>query len=255
MQKVEHLIDVGRLRELLQQGTGEGVRVAVIDTGVEGSHPELEGSVKTFQEIVSQGRTTTVRPTQPTDLVGHGTACAGIIHRIAPGAELHSMRVIGTSTGGSLQQLIRGIEWAVDEKMDIVNLSLGTVSSRQVPQLLEVIERAYFSGSILIAAGSNRQATSYPASAASLVGVDFESLPDPLSFRFRLGLPVEIVAHGTYVLAPAPGGKSRYFTGTSFACPHISGLAARLRSVMPNLAPCHLKTLLWCLRCNAGDCD
>lgn len=258
MRDVQDLINMEKLREALKTGEGEGVRVAVLDTGVEASHPDLHDSVKSCHNVAVIGRGRMVaydcQPTEGEDPVGHGTACAGIIHRIAPKAEIHSVSVIGANASGTLNQLIHGIEWAIAQQMDVINLSLGTVGKQMQSKLIEVIDQAYFQGVLLVAAASNRQTTSYPSDSASLIGVDNQSFSDPISFHYRLGRPIELEAHGIYVQAPAPGGGQRLFTGTSFACPHVSGIVARLRSVYPNLTSFQAKMLLYCLRDNVDPC-
>jgi subtilisin family serine protease len=248
--ETDELIDVDRLRELLLQGTGRGVRVAVLDTGVDAAHPALAGAVRSSWEVTARGGEFACRPAEPIDLVGHGTACAGIIHALAPEAELHSVKVLGNESGGSGDQLLRGLEWALRQDMQVINLSLGTVQTRIYSQLHELVDRAYFRGRLVVAAANNRLQPSYPSQFASVIAVDNESIPDPLSFYYRLGRPVELVANGIYVRAPSPGGRYQYFTGTSFACPHITGLVARLRSLIPRLTPFQVKTLLWSLRTN-----
>lgn len=253
MTRLEELVDMKTLQRLAREGSGRGVRVAIVDTGVEVEHPALEGAVKSSHEVVFQGRRLMCRPSRSGDPVGHGTACAGIIHSLAPQAELHSLRVIGRDASGTLDQLIFGLRWAIEQKMDIINLSLGTVQKRQISTMQELIDRAYYNGQIVVAAANNHRQVCYPAYFASLVAVDNQAFDDPEAFHYRLGEPIELVAHGIYVKAPSPGGGYRWFTGTSFACPHISGLTARLRSEMPGLTPFQLKSLLWCLRHNADS--
>ena len=252
MLEVEQLVNTDHLWQLAREGTGKGVRVAILDTGVEAEHPALQGSVKTCYDVVVQGRRPEVVEANPGDPVGHGTACAGIIHELAPEAELYSVRVIGSNASGTVDQLVAGMQWAVEQKMEVINLSLGTVQRRMEQQIRELVDRAYFEGLIMVGAANNQNLPSFPSDLAALVGVDNQSFKDPMQFNFRLGQAVEVVAHGIYVNAPAPGGKFRLFTGTSFACPHVTGLVARLRSTMPELRPFHVKTLLWCLRHNRG---
>jgi subtilisin len=245
---IEQLIDTQRLWELARSGTGKGVRVAILDTGVDSEHPALHGSVRGLYEVVTRGHSLVCQPTTSGDAVGHGTACAGIIHQLAPEAELYSVRIMGNSAGGTLDQLVHGLQWAIQEGMDVINLSVGTVQNRLVNRLHELVDRAYFNGQILVAAANNHRQESYPANFASLIAVDCQSMKDPLQFHYRLRQPVEIVAHGIYVQAPSPGGSYRWYTGTSFACPHITGLVACLKSVLPDLTPFQVKSLLWCLR-------
>jgi subtilisin family serine protease len=245
---IEHLIDVDRVWELARSGTGKGVRVAILDTGVDAEHPAIKSAIRGQYEVVMRGQSYACVPTTDGDAVGHGTACAGIIHQLAPEAELYSARIIGSSAGGTLEQLVYGLQWAIEEGFHIVNLSVGTVQNRMVNRLHELVDKAYFNGQILVAAANNHRQQSFPASFASLIAVDCHSMKDPLQFHYRLHQPIEIVAHGIYVNAPAPGGSYRWYTGTSFACPHISGLLARLKSVLPDLTPFQAKSLLWCLR-------
>jgi len=253
MYDFEQLFDSERLWQCAREGTGRGVSVAILDTGVEATHPALEGAVVSCHEVAPQGRGFVCRPVTDGDLVGHGTACAGIIHQLAPEAELHSLRVIGRSSSGTIDQLIFGLRWAIREGFDVVNLSLGTVQKTQLTALQELVDEAYFKGRILVTAANNHHQVSYPAQFASLIAVDNQSFKDPLAFNFRTGRPVEIVANGIYVYAPSPGGKFRWFTGTSFACPHVTGLVARLKSVLPGITPFQVKSLLWCLRANREE--
>jgi subtilisin family serine protease len=247
--RVEELIDVERLWNVARAGTGRGVRVAILDTGVDAEHPALEGSVRSCREVAFAGPRPMIRETSG-DPVGHGTACAGIIHNLAPEAELHSLRVIGTNASGTIEQLIQGLRWAIAERFEVVNLSLGTVQKRQVSILQELVDEAYFKGQFLITAANNHRLVSYPAQFASLIAVDNQAFADPSQFHYRLGQAIELVAHGIYVRAPSPGGKFRWFTGTSFACPQIAGVVARLKSELPDLTPFQVKSLLYCLRAN-----
>ena len=253
MYELDQLIDVDQLWQCAREGTGRGVSVAILDTGVEAEHPALEGAVKSCHEVVAQGRGHICREASDGDLVGHGTACAGIIHNLSPEAELHSVRVIGRNSNGTIEQLIHGLRWAIREKFDVVNLSLGTVQKRHLSTLHELADQAYFQGQVLVAAANNHRQISYPAQFASLIAVDNQSFQEPTEFHYRLGQAVELVANGIYVNAPSPGGKYRWFTGTSFACPHITGLIARLKSVLPELKPFQMKALLWCLRGNREE--
>ncbi len=244
-----------KLWQFAREGTGSGVRVAILDTGVDTGHPALAGCVQTANQVKQVGRQIVCRPTDEGDVVGHGTACAGIIHQLAPEAELHSVRVMGGDASGTLEQLMYGLKWAIDNDMHVINLSLGSVQKRLVLQLHELVDQAYYKGLILVAAANNYGRTSYPACFASLIAVDNQSFKDALQFHYRLGNRVELIANGIYVKAPSPGGKYRWFTGTSFACPQITGLVARLRSRLPELMPFQIKALLWCLRANRQDCS
>jgi subtilisin family serine protease len=257
----DQMLDVTVLREALASARGQGVHAAILDTGVDVTHPDLRGAVVRSVEVVPQGPALVCRELTAADKmsameldpVGHGTACAGIIHELAPEARLISVRVIGAGAAGTGEQFVRGLQWTLEQKsprIDVVNLSLGTLQDRFANPLRRLVDQAYFQGIALVAAGNNMGLPSYPAVFASLVAVDNDSFPEPTAFNFRTGQPVEVVARGIYVRAPKSGGGYQLWTGTSFACPHITGLVARLLSVNPKLTPFQIKTLLHMLRAN-----
>jgi subtilisin len=255
----DQLLDTAALRSALATATGKGVHVAIVDTGVDVTHPDLQGAVIRSVEVVAQGAGLVCRDVpgeqSPAELdaVGHGTACAGIIHELAPEARLISVRVMGASAGGTGEQFVRGLKWVLEQKeprMAVVNLSLGTLQDRFAVPLLRLADQAYRQGTTLVAAGNNMGVPSYPAVFASLLAVDNESFPQPTTFDFRAGKPMELAARGIYVRAPKSGGGYQLWTGTSFACPHITALVARLLSINPALAPFQIKALLYLLRAN-----
>ena len=254
----DELLDVTVLRSALGGAAGKDVHVALLDTGVDVTHPDLQGAVERSVEVVPGPAGLVCRevghglPAAELDPVGHGTACAGIIHQLAPEARLTSVRVIGASASGSGEQFVRGLQWVLEQRprLHAVNLSLGTLQDRFGVPLRRLVDQAYFEGIVLVAAGNNMGIPSYPAVFASLIAVDNESYPEPTDFEFRTGRPMELAARGIYVRAPKSGGGYQLWTGTSFACPHITGLVARLLSLNPGLAPFQVKTLLHALRRN-----
>ncbi len=125
-----------------------------------------------------------------------------------------------------------------------INRVCNPVQRRLNTALHELVDQAYYKSQIVVAAANNQQQVSFPAHFASLVAVDNQSFEDPLTIHYRLGQPIEFAAHGIYVKAPSPGGKFRWYTGTSFACPHVTGLVARLVSQFSRVTPYHVKSLL-----------
>jgi subtilisin family serine protease len=254
----DELLDHERLWAALKEATGEGVLAALLDTGIDVTHPDLQGVITRSVEVVMgpplrvQEVAVASLTAKQLDPVGHGTACAGIIHQLAPAAKLVSVRVMGAGAGTG-EQFVRGLQWVLEQhepRIGLVNLSLGTTQERMATPLRRLVDQAYIQDVILVAALNNMGAVSYPAHFASLIAVDNQGFPEPLMFQYQRGKPAELVARGVYVQAPKSGGGYQLWTGTSFACPHVTALVARLLSINPRLTPFQIKTLLHVLRSN-----
>ena len=130
---IRELAAIGPLAEITPEwawggSTGKGVKVAVVDSGIEHDHPAVGGMVR-GGVVVEWDETLEDRlrydpDEHPIDVAGHGTGCAGIIHKLAPEAELYSVRVLGTNMSGRAWQFGAGVNWAIENGMDVVNLSL-----------------------------------------------------------------------------------------------------------------------------------
>jgi subtilisin family serine protease len=247
----DRIVDVNRLRECLASGTGKGVSVGILDSGVDSLVPELNGSVIGNYEVREEqgGNAVVISLERGSDVTEHGTACAHIIHQLAPDAELHSVRVLGRGHNSTSERLLAALEFAVEQDWDILNLSLGTQTSYE--ELARLADRAYYQGMLWIAARDNKRTDAgFPAGLSSVVGVDMEHFEEPTDFRFHHRRAIEVEAAGVYIDAPTPGGGRQQFTGSSFACPQVAGIAARLREHFPDLTPFQLKTALVALREN-----
>jgi subtilisin len=231
-----------------QGRTGRGVRVAVIDSGIDAEHPALKGKVKIAVEAVVEGGRITFQPSQTGDAAGHGTACAGIITMIAPDVELYSIKVLGANASGSGDMFLAGLDYAIKQKAQIINLSLGTTKPQYHGPLHDLLDRAYHAGSIVVAAANNLPQPSFPSIfSSSLVSVVKDARADAFKFGYRYGEVIEIVAPGVQVLTTWPGGGYRQLTGNSFACPHIVGIIALIMEAHPNLTPFQIKTILYAI--------
>lgn len=234
--------------------TGAGIRVAIIDSGIESDHPDLNETVKggVIVEYDEDGedKTPVIPDDAPTDLFGHGTACAGIIHSIAPDVELYSVRVLGKDLTGKALQFARGLRWAIENEMHVINLSLSTSKYSYFALFHKLADEAYFKNSILISAVNNVPAPSYPSLYSSVISVAAHEGQDPFTYYYNPAPPVEFGAPGIDVKVSWVGKGSSTITGNSFAAPHIAGLVSLIRSKHPDLTPFQLKTVLFACASN-----
>lgn len=223
--------------------TGAGVRVAVVDSGIDATHPAV-GSLAGSVAVEVDGDAVRLVDGEHDDLFGHGTACAGIIRRAAPEAELFSVRVLGATLSGTGQALLAGVRWALDHDVHVINLSLSTKRRAHFAALHELADQAYFRGAVLVAAVNNVPAVSYPAEFSSVFSVAACEGHGPFVLRYNPSPPVEFGAPGIAVEVPWAGGGTVTATGNSFAAAHVSGLLARILSKHPGATPFQLKTIL-----------
>jgi subtilisin family serine protease len=224
--------------------TGRGVRVAVIDSGIEADHPAVGGMVRGGVTVVEEGEEITFDEAPHGDAYGHGTACAGIIHGLAPEAELYSVRVLGPNLRGTGTAFVAGLRWAVEHGMHVLNLSLGSTRRDFFDPLHELADAGYFRNAVLVTAANNLARPSYPSTYASVVSVARHEEKDPFLFFYNPAPPVEFGAPGVDVDVAWLNGSYIKSTGNSFAAPHITGIVARILSKHPGLAPFHVKTIL-----------
>lgn len=232
-------------------GTGAGVRVCVLDSGVDGTHPDVVPLARSLVvEATDEG--VAVAECEPTDAAGHGTACAGIIRALAPQAELTSVRVLGSGKTGTGDALLEGLRWAVEEGFDVVNMSLSTTHPRFQLTLHELADRAYFRRTTLVTAAHNMPVRSFPWTFASVVSVASHDVDDPRVHFYNPSPPAEFHARGLRVPVAWPGGGHIRSTGNSFAAPHIAGLCALVLGKHPWLTPFQLKTVLYLTAVNVA---
>jgi hypothetical protein len=236
------------------RATGEGVRVCLLDSGVERGvleeksrqagqpiHP-IEGGIflpDQAEPLPYEGRQSTP----------HGTTVADIILTLAPRVRLFSADIFGLRGTCEVEVVSRALRWAIDVwQCKVINLSLGVAEQRlqQVQrryQFQRTIEEAYYKDVLVVAAAHNEHplTRSYPAAfAPPLLSVDKQLFADPLQFAYLLREQIEFQAHGRGYLGPFAQEPA-----TSWAAPHLTGIAARLLSLRPTLKPFEIKTLLY----------
>ena len=231
--------------------TGTGVRVCILDSGVEPNHPDVGGVDHAVAVSLVDGEPHVEDDTEG-DLCGHGTACAGIVRSLAPECEIHSVRVLGAGYTGSGAILLAGLRWAIEQGYDVVNMSLSTTKQKFAAMLHELADSAYFKRTILVASAHNMPVESYPWRFSSVISVGSHELDDPRAFFYNPSPPVEFFARGYELDVAWLGGGRLRCTGNSFATPHITGISALIRGKHPELTPFQLKSVLHLTATNVG---
>jgi hypothetical protein len=243
------------------RATGEGVTVCILDSGVEQA-VLAEKYRQHGQEIHPiQGGIFTADRAEPLPYEGrqstpHGTTVADIILTLAPRVQLYSADIFGPQGSCEVEVVLRALHWAINVwKCKIVNLSLGVPEHRlqQVQrryQLLRAIEEGYYKDVLIIAAAHNDHplTRSYPAVfAPPLISVDKSTFDDPLQFAYHLREQIEFQGHSRGHLGPFANEPA-----TSWAAPHLAGIAARILSLRPDMKPFEVKTILYWLSQHYG---
>jgi subtilisin family serine protease len=225
-------------------GLGTGVTVAIVDSGVEGSHPAVGGALTKSVRVEVDREEVVIVDDEPVDVVGHGTACAAVIHSLAPAAQLVSVRVLNPDNRGKGPVFAAGLEWAIDQGAGVINLSLSSRSEAMFPVFHDLADRAYFADSLLVCAANNVAVASYPSLFAAVISVAAHDVRDPDVWFYNPDPPVEFGAYGLDVDVAWKDGGRIVATGNSFAAPHIAGYAARIRSAHPDASPFEIKSIL-----------
>lgn len=236
---------------------GRGVRVCILDTGIDQSVIERRCEER-GQPLRSpiRGGVFVSATGSPLPYVGkasapHGTTVADIVLTLAPEVELWSADVFGPRGICDVETLVHALRWAGEQwKCKIINLSLGISEARLTPlfrrlQLLRALEEAYAQDVLVVAAAHNDHplTRSYPAVfAPPLLSVDKRLFGDPLRFAYAPRHQVEFQAHARGYVGPF-----RDEAATSWAAPHLTGIAARILSLRPEMKPFELKTILYWL--------
>ena len=232
--------------------TGAGVKVAVIDSGIDMEHPSLQNCVKGGVEILDSPGGPLLNEDNHYDAFGHGTACAGAIHSIAPDAEIYSVKVLGNTLRGRGDAFLSGIKWVIENKIPLANLSLGTTRDKYFGPLHSLMDRAYFSKLVMVAAHNNSPTPSFPAVFSSIVGVRAIDEENPMKFYFSNLPPVEFLVKGENVRLPWLDNGFETCTGNSFAAPFLTGIIALILSKHPWITPFMLKTALYTIALKNG---
>jgi len=231
--------------------TGDGVKVAILDTGIDPSHPDLAGRVSQGVDFTETGSSF--------DDNGHGTHVSGTVaaiysnnsgvYGVAPSASLYAVKVLDSTGSGYLDWIIAGIEWAIANEIDVINMSLGTPSD--VQPLEDACNAAYKADILIVAAAGNsgnkpgnRDTVEYPGGYASVIAVAASDSNDLRASFSSTGPDVELIAPGVSILSSIPGDGYAYYSGTSMASPHVAGVAALVLAARPTLTNAEVRLIL-----------
>lgn len=205
---------------------GEGVKVAVLDTGIDCSHPDLRPNCERGYNAVGSGA--------PADDNGHGTHVAATVAGaldgagvagVAPRARLYPVKVLDRNGGGGVTSIIKGLIWAGRHRMDVANLSLSSPMGF-LAMRAAVMYAAARGVTVVCAAGNDGGAVNYPAAYPETIAVSALEREDRIAPRSSRGREIDLIAPGVDVRSAVPGGAWARYSGTSMAAPHVSGLAA-----------------------------
>ncbi len=238
--------------------TGSGVKVAILDTGIDANHVDL--NVKGGASFVSG------EPNALQDGNGHGTHVAGTVAAlnnttgvlgVAYNADLYAVKVLSASGSGTLSGIAQGIEWSIANGMNVINMSLGGSSGSSALQ--QACDNAYARGIVVIAAAGNsgskgkQNTIGYPARYSSVIAVGaVDSNNNRASFS-SVGNELEVMAPGVSVLSTTPGNNYAAFNGTSMASPHVAGAAALIKAKYPSMTNVQIRERLKNTATNLGD--
>lgn len=245
------------MASLRKNATGKNIVVAVIDSGVDATHPELKDKVSKACSI-RQGDGAEilkdeVPPESLPDAYGHGTAVAGIITKLACDAKIINVKVLNEYNSCTGDILIEGLRWALNQKVKLINMSLATSKKQFLPALFELCEQAYCQNTIIVSSMRNCPAFGVegnlgeygcPSMFSSVISVDREAFGDGYRLLFNPNCLIEFKADGTQIKVPASGGGHVLMTGTSFATPHVTGIVALLLEQYPEITAFEIKTVL-----------
>ncbi len=215
---------------------GGGVRVAVIDSGVNPAHPHM-GPIAGGVAITDTGETDTSDDAW-IDRLGHGTAVMAAIQERAPDAAFFAVKVFHDALRTRALSLVRAIDWCLAADIDVINLSLGTTNAQYTEAFADAVERCARRGTLIVAAREANGTPCYPGSLSGVIGVGLDWDIPRETYRAVREESGRIVFHAAGYPRPIPGvPPTRNLYGISFAVAAVTGFAASACAAVGAVAP------------------
>ncbi|MBU7013236.1 MAG: S8 family peptidase [Theionarchaea archaeon] len=233
---------------------GTGVKVAIVDTGIDMDHPDLVANIKGGFNAIAPSRKYK-DPSNFDDDHGHGSHCAGIVAAVdneigvigvAPEAWLYGVKVLDSSGSGYDSDIIEGIQWCVDNDIQVLSMSFGGYDDDQT--FHDAIDAAWNAGLLLVAAAGNEgyeEPDLYPAGYSTVMAISAMDSSDAIVEWSNTGSEIELAAPGVSIYSTYKRGGYTTMSGTSMACPHVSGTAALVWAVHPSYTNAQVRQTLW----------
>ena len=246
--------------------TGRDIKVCIIDTGIDYNHPDLKDNYRGGYNFLNSSP-------DPLDDNGHGTHVSGTVAAldndigvvgVAPQAGIYALKTLDANGSGSYSNIIAAVDWAIDNGMQIISMSLGGSSYNKAFE--DICNAAYNAGILLVAAAGNnggdgsKDTVSYPGRFDSVIAVAATDSNDQRASFSSCGPEVEVSAPGVSVPSTVPTSGTKYsdpsgyksLSGTSMACPHVSGTAALVRKAHPSMTNVEVRNVIASTSVNLG---
>lgn len=221
------------------------VRIAIVDSGIDADHKRLENCDCSGISLRCDGENELTITDEYGDSLGHGTACASIIHKVDPQAEIVAVKIFHRELSAKEGLLCEGIRWCLGNDIDIINLSLGIQMDSPSQELLGLLEEAFEKNIVIVSAAHNdlRQEC-YPAHFHTVFGVTWGKVDHHRSYGYLPNSPIEFIAKGTIQRVAWKDGGYSILSGTSMACAYFTGITAGVLRQNPLMSVGELRSHL-----------
>ncbi len=224
--------------------TGRRIRIGVVDSGYSPGRKRARANICGWVNLVEGNGRAAIGGAECADSIGHGTAGIGIIARKAPDAEIYPVKIFADELVSDVERLCAAIRWCLENKLDVVNLSLGTTEQSAADELRVICGEAAAENMRIVAATSNDGLESFPASLPGVFGVGAARVRGKFSYYFAPGEQIQFLARGDRQRLDWKDDEQVFMGGTSFAAPHVAGILALLLERFPGISAAELDDVL-----------